>query len=298
MVINYNRDLRKFICNLEKTVEQQLKKLGVKNIDEFAIYFSIYFCISRASIKDKKINVLYKTLLMTGYSDLYTKLFIDDSDGKIDNERKPIFAILKNVKNPNELSKIVSQNPTIAVDMVYSIVEFGHDDIYSKVLKFKKIPNHIKEKVSKINTLYYQDLENYDIDINLEYMLDKFNKNKKYFSKDYLINSASAYIYNLRSVNYNEFKDLMLKLIKNDIGLTQKLLDEYSIDDMDTGNKDYTLIHNRVRRLKKYSDLDIDSIIDDIHFCNICDLFESYIDSSNGFDYEALCQKLTLRKKS
>lgn len=298
MVTNYNRDVRKYICALEKELEQQLHKNGIKDIYEMDLYISIYLGIATAATKSKKANVIYNTLLMTGYSDLYTDLYIDELEGRLDDDRKPMYDFLKSIKKTEKLSNLFSQNPIIMAEMINSMVSFSESSIYDKVLKLKKIPSEEKEKISKINSIYYQDLENYDIDITLDYMLDKYNKCKNKLSDEYLINSASVYIHNLRFIDLEEAKKLVIRLIESDIDSTCDIFNKYSAEDMDKENPKYKIIVNKAERLKKYYNSDVDDIIRNIHFCEIYDLLESYINKNNGFDYDELCKSLIFGKKS
>ena len=182
--------------------------------------------------------------------------------------------------------------------MINSVVSFSEGSIYDKVLKLKKIPIEERQKISRVNSLYYQDLENYDIDVTLDYMLDKYNKCKGKLSDEYLLNSASLYIHNLRFVDLDAAKKLVIKLIESAIDLTSDLFDKYSVEDMDKENPKYELIVDKAKRLNKYYKSDMDDVIRNIHFCEIYDLLEAYINRKNGFDYDELCKNLTLGKKS
>ena len=72
MITNYNREVRKYICSLEEQLEQILQKKGIEDYDEMDLYISVYLGIASAASQSKNVNVIYNTLLMTGYSDLYT----------------------------------------------------------------------------------------------------------------------------------------------------------------------------------------------------------------------------------
>ena len=298
MVTNYNREVRKYICSLEEQLEQILQKKGIEDYDEMDLYISVYLGIASAASQSKNVNVIYNTLLMTGYSDLYTDLYIEEIEGRLDGERKKIYDFLKSIKSTKSLNNLFSLNPNIAIEMINSVVSFSEGSIYDKVLKLKKIPIEERQKISRVNSLYYQDLENYDIDVTLDYMLDKYNKCKGKLSDEYLLNSASVYIHNLRFVDLDAAKKLVIKLIESDIDLTCDLFDKYSVEDMDKENPKYELIVDRAKRLNKYYKSDMDDVIRNIHFCEIYDLLEAYINRNNGFDYDELCKNLTLGKKS
>lgn len=298
MVTNYNREVRKYICSLEEQLEQILQKKGIEDYDEMDLYISVYLGIASAASQSKNVNVIYNTLLMTGYSDLYTDLYIEEIEGRLDGERKKIYDFLKNIKSTKSLNNLFSLNPNIAIEMINSVVSFSEGSIYDKVLKLKKIPIEERQKISRVNSIYYQDLENYDIDVTLDYMLDKYNKCKGKLSDEYLLNSASVYIHNLRFVDLDAAKKLVIKLIESAIDLTSDLFDKYSVEDMDKENPKYELIVDRAKRLNKYYKSDMDDVIRNIHFCEIYDLLEAYINRKNGFDYDELCKNLTLGKKS
>ena len=298
MITNYNRKVRKYICSLEEQLEQILQKKGIEDYDEMDLYISVYLGIASAASQSKNVNVIYNTLLMTGYSDLYTDLYIEEIEGRLDGERKNIYDFLKSIKSIKSLNNLFSLNPNIAIEMINSVVSFSEGSIYDKVLKLKKIPIEERQKISRVNSLYYQDLENYDIDVTLDYMLDKYNKCKVKLSDEYLLNSASVYIHNLRFVDLDEAKKLVIKLIESDIDLTYDLFDKYSVEDMDKDNPKYQLILERAKRFDKYYESNADDIIRNIHFCEIYDLLEAYINRNNGFDYDELCKSLTLGKKS
>ncbi len=298
MVTNYNREVRKYICNLEEQLEQILQKRGIEDYDEMDLYISVYLGIAGAASQSKNVNVIYNTLLMTGYSDLYTDLYIEEIEGRLEGERKKIYDFLKGITSTKSLNNLFSLNLNIAIKMINSIVSFSEGSIYDKVLKLKKIPIEERKKISRVNSLYYQDLENYDIDVTLDYMLDKYNKCKGKLSDEYLLNSASVYIHNLRFIDLDAAKKLVIKLIESDIDLTCDLFDKYSVEDMDRENPKYKLIADRAKRLNKYYKSDMDDVIRNIHFCEIYDLLEAYINRNNGFDYDELCKNLTLGKKS
>lgn len=298
MITNYNREARKYICSLEEQLEQILQKKGIEDYDEMDLYISVYLGIASAASQSKNVNVIYNTLLMTGYSDLYTDLYIEEIEGRLDGERKKIYDFLKSIKSTKSLNNLFSLNPNIAIEMINSVVSFSEGSIYDKVLKLKKIPIEERQKISRVNSLYYQDLENYDIDVTLDYMLDKYNKCKGKLSDEYLLNSASVYIHNLRFVDLDAAKKLVIKLIESAIDLTSDLFDKYSVEDMDKENPKYELIVDKAKRLNKYYKSDMDDVIRNIHFCEIYDLLEAYINRKNGFDYDELCKNLTLGKKS
>ena len=298
MVTNYNREVRKYICSLEEQLEQILQKKGIEDYDDMDLYISVYLGIASAASQSKNVNVIYNTLLMTGYSDLYTDLYIEEIEGRLDGERKKIYDFLKSIKSTKSLNNLFSLNPNIAIEMINSVVSFSEGSIYDKVLKLKKIPIEERQKISRVNSLYYQDLENYDIDVTLDYMFDKYNKCKGKLSDEYLLNSASVYIHNLRFVDLDAAKKIVIKLIESDIDLTCDLFDKYSVEDMDKGNPKYKFIADRAKRLNKYYKSDMDDVIRNIHFCEIYDLLEAYINRKNGFDYDELCKNLTLGKKS
>ena len=298
MVTNYNREVRKYICSLEEQLEQILQKKGIEDYDEMDLYISVYLGIASAASQSKNVNVIYNTLLMTGYSDLYTDLYIEEIEGRLDGERKKIYDFLKSIKSTKSLNNLFSLNPNIAIEMINSVVSFSEGNIYDKVLKLKKIPIEERQKISRVNSLYYQDLENYDIDVTLDYMFDKYNKCKGKLPDEYLLNSASVYIHNLRFVDLDAAKKLVIKLIESAIDLTSDLFDKYSVEDMDKENPKYELIVDRAKRLNKYYKSDMDDVIRNIHFCEIYDLLEVYINRKNGFDYDELCKNLTLGKKS
>lgn len=298
MITNYNREARKYICSLEEQLEQILQKKGIEDYDEMDLYISVYLGIASAASQSKNVNVIYNTLLMTGYSDLYTDLYIEEIEGRLDGERKKIYDFLKSIKSTKSLNNLFSLNPNIAIEMINSVVSFSEGNIYDKVLKLKKIPIEERQKISRVNSLYYQDLENYDIDVTLDYMFDKYNKCKGKLSDEYLLNSASVYIHNLRFVDLDAAKKLVIKLIESAIDLTSDLFDKYSVEDMDKENPKYELIVDRAKRLNKYYKSDMDDVIRNIHFCEIYDLLEVYINRKNGFDYDELCKNLTLGKKS
>lgn len=298
MVMNYNREVRKYICGLEEQLEQILQKKGIEDYDEMDLYISVYLGIASAASQSKNVNIIYNTLLMTGYSDLYTDLYIEEIEGRLEGERKNIYDFLKGITSTKSLNNLFSLNPNIAIEMINSIVSFSEDSIYDKVLKLKKIPMEERQKISRVNSLYYQDLENYDIDVTLDYMLDKYNKCKGKLSDEYLLNSASLYIHKLRFVDLKAAEKLIIKLIESDIDLTCDLFEKYSVEDMDKDNPKYQLILERAKRFDKYYESNVDDIIRNIHFCEIYDLLEVYINRNNGFDYDELCKSLTLGKKS
>ena len=298
MVMNYNREVRKYICGLEEQLEQILQKKGIEDYDEMDLYISVYLGIASAASQSKNVNIIYNTLLMTGYSDLYTDLYIEEIEGRLEGERKKIYDFLKGIKSTKSLNNLFSLNPNIAIEMINSVVSFSEGSIYDKVLKLKKIPIEERQKISRVNSLYYQDLENYDIDVTLDYMLDKYNKCKGKLSDEYLLNSASLYIHKLRFVDLKAAEKLIIKLIESDIDLTCDLFEKYSVEDMDKDNPKYQLIVERAKRFDKYYESNVDDIIRNIHFCEIYDLLEVYINRNNGFDYDELCKSLTLGKKS
>ena len=126
MVTNYNREVRKYICSLEEQLEQILQKKGIEDYDEMDLYISVYLGIASAASQSKNVNVIYNTLLMTGYSDLYTDLYIEEIEGRLDGERKKIYDFLKSIKSTKSLNNLFSLNPNIAIEMINSVVSFSN----------------------------------------------------------------------------------------------------------------------------------------------------------------------------
>lgn len=123
--------------------------------------------------------------------------------------------ILEAITSFEELIKLPVKSPIIMNKMIDSMIEFNRANVFKKIIRFKSIDEEKNERLSKVNTVYYQDKENYDIKVTLDFIVEKINIGIKNQEKEKVIMDAANFIKQLININDKDGLNILSKLSKN-----------------------------------------------------------------------------------
>ena len=272
---NYNREFRKFICKVESLFSSYCELNNINELkDPQSLYLSIFNSIANGGMFNPIVRLLYGLLLMTGYSDSYMMLLTKDKYNTLTNEESIYFKLLKNVKSNDELVKLFNSNQVLASYAISSIVEFNKMSAFDKILRVKRVSDMEKEKIKNINTLYYQDLENYDIEINIELILNQIRKGLNTYPLDKLLMDSSMFLNELKNANESSAKKILSHLIKTNIVVCDYILNYQSSNEKfnDIGIKE-----RAINKLKWFKECDKNTLIKNLRVHQIMELLEFYM---------------------
>jgi hypothetical protein len=277
--INYNRDTRKILVDLYTLLDKVSIYHTYKNSD-INIYDSILYSLKFLINNDiKPIYILYSTMYMTLYSDLYLKLKKKEDNNVLSANEKLIFYVLNNIRNYNDLPRLF-ENKNIFYLAFDATREFYSSSVFEKISLVKSEDLKTYQKISNINTIHYQDKENYDIDVSLDFIINKMNVALKHNSIDKAYLEAGKFIKDLIDINDESASNIINTLIKTDI----KVLNYYLNNDKIEENYSDEEIDKQLRmkeRFQKYKNLFIEKIVQDLRVSDISDLLENYLEYIN-----------------
>lgn len=218
--INYNKEVRKKINELNENVE----KVTGMTLDEYCLYFgNLIFKID----DDDYNNVFSKCLKMTAYTDLYTSYALKEKCRSLSAEEQEFFEFMKNLSSFDEVDEYFNLSSLFFSVALNELLNFSKSSVYSKILKFKCLDSIDIYNLTQINTFFYQDLENYIVNTDIKYILNKtkssMNSADDFEKRDYILSETANYIYKLFLIDRVEAEKIILELIKNRIYLTNYL---------------------------------------------------------------------------
>lgn len=291
--VNYNKEVRKCINNLNNNL---IKNVGISLISDDVIIENdnLY---NESNKMDRVFSTIFK---MTAYSDLYSKLALMQKCNKLSDEEFEIFELLKCVSSFDELLDLFKSSPILFSMAIKSMLEFYNSSFYHKILRIKNLNEKDINNIKRINTIFDSDLENYDIDIDADYISKKILKNLgPKHSFDELITDVTIFLHSLLLVDKNSAEKIVLQLIKNNI-----LLINY-MQELDEFNPEFDLkdsLEYDEENLKNIKNLLYKNNLDKISFDMIYNLlynnliyFQSSYDVNNvelSYENEELLEKI------
>ncbi len=282
--INYNRDLRKNLNRVYTKYENYLDKNIIKEGTLIGILYNTI--LTEDCILPEILIPLFYTV---GYSDLYKSLKYKlennlVSEGSIYSYTN-YFNLLKTAKDYNSLVKIYKNNPELIGFIFDAMIEFYDLNAYDKIIRIKMLSEEERKKLQNINTINYQDIENYDIDVTIDFMEQKIGQGIKIDSKYNLIVDSSIFIESLSKIGDSSYKKLIRELIYIDIKYCYFSIMQVSdiIDELDEEERDK--ITRMKQRIKMFKSTNIENYIDNLEHYQIIGMMESFIDYSHYYGY-------------
>lgn len=276
--VNYNREIRKFLNNSYFNLNYVLKELNIEN--KLDIYNTIFILLYEAQ-NNPIYEVIVNNIYMTGYQDLYLKLKRKEKNNTLSSNDKKFLNILKEIKTTSDLVKLPVKDQNIMKNIIEAMVEFCNKDIYQKIITIKSIDSNTRERISNINSLFYQDVENYDIDVSLDFIKDKINSARKIYSEEKLLIDAGNFIKQLIKINDKNGIRMLCELVEEDI----KFLNYH----LKNGKLDITEMDEELKymydRYKYYLSNPLDKILESMKVYEIGELIKTSIFYENDIIY-------------
>lgn len=175
----------------------------------------------------RQANILDGLINATGYSDMYTSLILKQKTAFLTDAESRYLDMLKNINSYDGLQTMYKDDPQMLFVAIKEMIVFYNSNAYHKILRMKCLSDDDIAQISKINTVFYQDLDEYNIDVTLDYILDKISKFKnRGNNEEKLLDDAASFIIDMKIINEKCGKRLALRLIENSIKLLGLLPEE------------------------------------------------------------------------
>ena len=142
---------------------------------------------------------------------------------------------------------------------------------YNLDTKFGKASDFI-DQIEKISTIFYQDLEEYTVNVDIDYITDKIIKimNSKNHTKDQILNESTEFISIIGKIDKRLYKKIMLELLKRDI-LVSNYVQIYENNGLSEN------LRGILAKLQLYENSNITKYVDEIKFQHLKSLLYSSI---------------------
>ena len=175
---NYNKKFRQSVNKINGVAE---KKIRFTSSDNFII-------IPKFDVSNEYFKVINKVQKMVCYSDLYTWLAFNKKCNTYINETN--FEILKSINSFDEWEHIFDQSMELYCETMKQVLNFCNSSAFHKILRIKCLSEDDIDQIEKISTIFYHDLEEYTVNVDVDYINDKIVKimNSKNHTKDHILN--------------------------------------------------------------------------------------------------------------
>ena len=259
---NYNKKFRQSVNKINEVAE---KKLGFTSSDNFVI-------VPKLEVSSEYAKIINNVQKMVCYSDLYTWLAFNKKCNAItyDNEEK--LEMLKNINSFDEWEQMYNQSIKLCYETMKQILNFYNSSAFHKILRIKCLSEDDIEQIEKINTIFYQDLEEYTVNVDIDYITNKMLKmiNSEKHTKDQILNESTEFISILGKIDKRLYKKIMLELLKRDI-LVSNYVQIYENNELGENLKGI------LAKLQLYENSDIKKYVDEIKFQQLKSLLYSSI---------------------
>ena len=276
---NYNKKFRQSVNKINEVAE---KKLGFTSSDNFVI-------VPKFDVSNEYFKVINKVQKMVCYSDLYTWLAFNKKCNTYINETN--FEILKSINSFDEWEHIFDQSMELYCETMKQVLNFCNSSAFHKILRIKCLSEDDIEQIEKINTIFYQDLEEYTVNVDVDYITDKIVKimNSKNHTKDQILNESTEFISIIGKIDKRLYKKIMLELLKRDI-LVSNYVQIYENNELGENLKGI------LAKLQLYENSDIKKYVDEIKFQHLKSLLYSsifYAENKEEIDAKVILKENT-----
>ena len=257
---NYNKKFRQSVNKINGVAE---KKIRFTSSDNFII-------IPKFDVSNEYFKVINKVQKMVCYSDLYTWLAFNKKCNTYINETN--FEILKSINSFDEWEHIFDQSMELYCETMKQVLNFCNSSAFHKILRIKCLSEDDIDQIEKISTIFYQDLEEYTVNVDVDYITDKIVKimNSKNHTKDQILNESTEFISIIGKIDKRLYKKIMLELLKRDI-LVSNYVQIYENNELGENLKGI------LAKLQLYENSDIKKYVDEIKFQQLKSLLYSSI---------------------
>lgn len=257
---NYNKKFRQSVNKINGVAE---KKIRFTSSDNFII-------IPKFDVSNEYFKVINKVQKMVCYSDLYTWLAFNKKCNTYINETN--FEILKSINSFDEWEHIFDQSMELYCETMKQVLNFCNSSAFHKILRIKCLSEDDIDQIEKISTIFYQDLEEYTVNVDVDYITDKIVKimNSKNHTKDQILNESTEFISIIGKIDKILYKNIMLELLKRDI-LVSNYVQIYENNGLSEN------LRGILAKLQLYENSDITKYVDEIKFHHLKSLLNSSI---------------------
>ena len=257
---NYNKKFRQSVNKINGVAE---KKIRFTSSDNFII-------IPKFDVSNEYFKVINKVQKMVCYSDLYTWLAFNKKCNTYINETN--FEIIKSINSFDEWEHIFDQSMELYCETMKQVLNFCNSSAFHKILRIKCLSEDDIDRIEKISTIFYQDLEEYTVNVDVDYITDKIVKimNSKNHTKDQILNESTEFISIIGKIDKRLYKKIMLELLKRDI-LVSNYVQIYENNGLSEN------LRGILAKLQLYENSDITKYVDEIKFHHLKSLLNSSI---------------------
>lgn len=223
--MNINKKIREYINNADESFKEQMGGCSLVDFDATIKMSQMnpFLC----NEGKKQANILDGLINATGYSDMYTSLILKQKTHYLTDAESICLDMLKKINSYDELQEMYQENSQMFFIAIKEMIGFYKSYAYHKILRMKCLSDEDIAQISKINTVFNQDLDEYNIDVTLDYIIKRILKFKDLgIDDEELLSDASEFITNMKLANEKCGKRLALRLIENSIKLLGLLPEE------------------------------------------------------------------------
>lgn len=259
---NYNKKFRQSVNKINGVAE---KKIKFTSSDNFVI-------VPKFDVSNEYLKVINKVQKMVCYSDLYTWFAFNKKCNAIPYIDEKKFEILKSINSFNEWEHIFDQSMELYCETMNQVLNFCNSSAFHKILRIKCLSEDDIDQIEKINTIFYQDLEEYTVNVDIDYITDKIIKimNSKNHTKDQILNESTEFISIIGKIDRRLYKKIMLELLKRDI-LVSNYVQIYENNGLSEN------LRGILAKLQLYENSNITKYVDEIKFQHLKSLLYSSI---------------------
>lgn len=155
------------------------------------------------SEKDSRLTKVFLTLITIQlYTDLLRKLRYESSIKQIFDSNDEILKEMIEVQDYETILEIFD-NPKISVESIKALEQFNDLPAYKKVLEYKSLKSGDIEKLSKLNPLFLEEYQKFNVEVNENFIINQIEKwFKKYpENHDVAYIEASKFLFDLYKIN-------------------------------------------------------------------------------------------------
>lgn len=215
--IDYSEKIReRFILTIQQTCNlvgsmslDSIKELMEKKDDDRCDIISSY------SNKNYTLNILNSTYL------LKTQMFVDYfrllkfEDTIYGAKRLEDLPIIEDYEDINYYAK---NNKSLA-QMLEAMMVVYEASNYEKILMAKCLDTREKRYLEKLHPYFKSEQEMYDIDVDLDYVMDQIDDEYTYLKDDKAYDRASSFLFDLHKLDKEKAEKIFIELFDQDLGI-------------------------------------------------------------------------------
>lgn len=246
---NYNREVRNLLGKyLDYCIE-----CGFDIREAANSYANILY---KMEITEDPYERLYREYLISVmYLDAYKLSLHRQKECLADDGDTEFLGLLFDIKDQDDLLTEVSSNPSFLIQLIEECYKFRQMGDLGKMNIVKSLSDSDNEWILKKFPIHRQDLDTYNIKVNLEHILKSIKNQTEhqvkegfYSFKDAIMLNVMGFIRNLTNYDYANAEALLLEIAQRDYAASKFLKDS---------SKEYELFLDHIDLYENYSRRDI-----------------------------------------